>query len=130
LKGEQAIAEADRATVTGSRAADGALFLLLVVVAVVGSWRMQVYFRVTVAEIRATRIDADGSRHEIEVPANLGHTLAATHPPQVLLDELAPQMESIARREEPASRTEWTVRYSYNSSRLDHVRVFEFPAQR
>ena len=54
---------------------DLALFAILAAIAFVGSWRMRVYFRVTVAEVQAARIDADGSRHPIEVPANFTRTL-------------------------------------------------------
>jgi hypothetical protein len=119
----------DRNTITGSRAADIALFLMLAAAATVGSWRVRVYFRVTVAEVQATRIDADSSRHEIEVPADFVRTLAAVYRTEVLMNELASRMELFSRRVAPASRMQWTVRYSYDSSRLDKVRVFEFPRQ-
>ena len=91
---------------------------------------MRVYFRVTVAEVSATRIDADGSRHEIDLPANFARTLAATYGPEVFMNELASRMELFAQREAPASRIEWTVHYSYDSSRLDRLRVFVFPVKR
>jgi hypothetical protein len=120
----------DRNTITGSRAADVTVFLILAVIAIVGSWRLRVYFRVTVAEVRATRIGADGSRHEIEVPADFVRTLAAAYRTEVLMNELESRMELLSRRVAPASRTEWTVRYSYDSNRLDQMRVFEFPRQR
>jgi hypothetical protein len=117
------------ATITGSRQLDIALFLMLATVALVGSWRLRVYFRVTVAEVHATRIDADGSRHEIELPANFARTLAATYSTTVFMHDLAVRMERFSHREAPAARIEWTMRYSYDSSRLDQVRVFVFPEE-
>jgi len=119
-----------RTTISGSRTVDSGLFLLLATLAIVGSWRVRVYFRVTVAEVAALRIDDDGSRHQIELPTNFARTLAATYPPEVLLDELGRRMELLARRNIPTSRTELMVHYSYDSSRLNHVRVFEFPRER
>jgi hypothetical protein len=124
------MATLDRTSIAGSRKADRALFLMLATLAMVGSWRMRVYFRVTVAEVHATRTDADGSRHEIDVPANFVRTPAATYPPEVLMKDLASRMEIFARRTAPASSTEWTVHYSYDSNRLDEVRVFVFPRER
>ncbi len=119
-----------RTTISGSRAVDRGLFLLLAAFAIVGSWRVRVYFRVTVAEVEALRIDDDGSRHRIELPANFARTMAATYPPEVLLDELGRRTELLARRNAPTSRTELIVHYSYDSSRLDQVQVFEFPGER
>jgi hypothetical protein len=121
------IVDADRTTITGSRATDRAIFLMLAALAIVGSWRMRVYFKVTVAEVRATRIDADGSRHELGLPANFARIPAAQHSPNAMLDDLAARMELFARHEPATSRIQWTVRYSFNSSRLDHVRVYVFP---
>jgi hypothetical protein len=115
------------AAITGSRQLDRALFLMLASVALVGCLRLRVYFRVTVAEVHATRIDADGSRHEIEVPANFVRMLAATYSTTVFMHGLASRMEAFSHREAPAARIEWTVRYSYDSNRLDQVRVFMFP---
>jgi hypothetical protein len=101
--------------------ADSTVFLMLATLAVVGSWRLRVYFRVTVAEVRATRTDINGSSLEIELPQNFVRTRAATYPPEVLVDDLAARMENFTRKEMPATRTQWTVRYSYDSSRLDHM---------
>ena len=36
-------------------------------------------------------------------------------------------MERFSRREAPESLIEWTVRYSYDSSRLDQMRTFVYP---
>jgi hypothetical protein len=130
LTQKQKTGASDRATITGSRVADSTVFLMLATLAAVGSWRLRVYFRVTVAEVRATRTDTNGSSHEIELPLNFVRTRAATYPPEVLLNDLAARMESFTRDEAPASRTQWTVRYSYDSSRLDRVCVFDFPALR
>ncbi len=106
---------------------DLALFAILAAIAFVGSWRMRVYFRVTVAEVQAARIDADGSRHPIEVPANFTRTLMATYSTPKFMNELTSRMERFSRREAPESLIEWTVRYSYDSSRLDQMRTFVYP---
>ncbi len=115
-------------TVSGSRRIDLAMFALLAIVAIIGSWRMRVYFRVNVAEVSATRIEADGTRHPIELPQNFARGLSATFAPVDCANELTFRMRRFTEHEASTAHIEWRVRYSYDSSRLDRERVLTLPA--
>ena len=110
-------------TVSGSRRVDLVMFAMLAVVAILGSWRMRVYFRVTVAEVTATRIEADGSRHPIELPKDFARGIVATYSQADYLNELTSRIRHFTNAEAPTSSIEWKLRYSYDSSRLDRERV-------
>ena len=88
---------------------------------------MRVYFRVTVAEVSAARIEADGSRHPIELPANFARGVSATFAPADYMNELTFRMRHFTEHESSAAHIQWKVRYSYDSSRLDRERVLTLP---
>lgn len=88
---------------------------------------MRVYFRVTVAEASATRIEADGSRYAVELPSDFARGIIATYSQAEYMNELTWRMRHFTEAAAPA-RIEWKLRYSYDSSRLDRERILMLPA--
>jgi hypothetical protein len=99
---------------------------------------VRVYSRVTVAEVTLTRIDPDGTRQALPVPAEVWgdgrRRIAARQRPAAMLQS----QEALIRRfmatdprpaaSPPGTRFEWRIRYAENSTRLDRAVVIVVPA--
>jgi hypothetical protein len=139
-----------RILVTGARWSDLLLCLLLACLIVGTSGRLRVYFRVFVAEVSVARVDADGRRHPLPTPEAFRRVGSPTPSPPAALERLVRRIESHASPSgvhtfhaspdasgpdasrppraglphEP--RIVWTIRYSFDSARLDRTRVVAF----
>ena len=120
--------------VTGSRRRDVLVFLSLMCFVLATSYRLRVYFRVTVAEVSVVRVASDGTRQVLPTPEQCRRLWAATQPPVAFLERLElcirtyMRDSSLLRQAEPGSRFEWIIRYAFNSPRLDHQQVIVFKA--
>ncbi len=123
-----------RTFVIGSRRRDYLLFLLLACFVVITSYRLRVYFRVTVAEVSVVRVASDGTRQTLPTPEQCSRLWSATLPSPVFLERLEHCIRMymheslLLRQAESGTRFEWVIRYAYNSTRLDQQRVIVFAA--
>jgi hypothetical protein len=111
-----------RPTATGSRALDVVLIAGGIVWLLATSGPLRVYYEVTPARIRVSRVHADGTRETIETPAPLrgvGDGLGrARH--RLLEFRASPAGRALER---PGTRLEWWIEYSKDSPRLDRIEV-------
>jgi hypothetical protein len=118
--------------VTGSRRYDLLIFIVLACLVIATSYRLRVYYRVTVFEVSVVRVDPDGTRRALQTPEQFRKMSSADKPSKVI-----PGLESGIReyvsnhssslQTESGTRLEWTIRYSFNSRLLNekHVIVFD-----
>jgi len=109
-------------TATGSRAIDRFVFLLLLAVFAVASYRVVVYDRVTPARVEVVAVTADGTRRDLPVPGPLAGIRSDADQTEGLVRSLS-DSDAARRLVPPGGRVEWYVRYSYNSLEFDRVRL-------
>ncbi len=117
----------------GKREADLFIAACVLVFLLAGSFIMRVYYRITVYEIEVVEVAADGSRTLLPTPESISRLRLWHLSAPELLDALDSQLQ-LLQLGEPwreailnGSHFEWTVRYSFNSPRLDQRRVFAYP---
>ena len=121
-----------RPYITGSKKTDIIAFIVLVCLILVTSYRIRVYYRVTVAEVQLVRVNPDGE--VIWVPTdNIVRLFAlASRPPKVIWDSLDYITELYVRnylkfyKVEPGTQFKWTITYSHNSTVLEDKRIISF----
>ena len=117
--------------VTGSRRGDILLFLFLACLVLVTSYRLRVYFQVTVLKTSVFQISPDGSRRLLPTPDEF-HQTWSPHEPSTAISRLEAMISAYMRdlplisKVKPGTRFEWVIRYSYNSRRLDHQHTIVF----
>jgi hypothetical protein len=110
------------------------IFLLLVCFVLATSYRLRVYFRVTVAEVSVVRVASDGTHQVLPTPEQCRRLWWATQPPAVFLERLEHCIRTYMHESpllfhtEPGARVEWVIRCAFNSTRLDQQRVIVFTA--
>ena len=116
----------------GRRAFDLAALGVVLAFFLATCFTLRVYYRVTVYEVSVERIDADGTRTKLETPNAVDQLILWHLEADEVLTRLRRAIDgwmegSGALREiSEGARVEWTVRYSYNSARLDERRVFVY----
>lgn len=119
--------------VFGKRGADLFVAACLLAFMLAGSFIMRVYYRITVFEIEVVEVAADGSRAPLATPESIARLRLWHLSPPELLDALDSQLQILSESEPwrqailNGSYFEWTVRYSFNSPRLDQRRIFSYP---
>jgi len=116
---------------TSSRRGDRIAMVALCGVLLLGLPATRVYFRVTVAELEITRLNAQGDCVSLPIPSSFEPIGPATLPPERMLPRVESQIrdymdDSNLLRE--GDRIEWTIRYSLNSPSLDQKVVYVFQA--
>ena len=115
-----------RASLTGSRAVDVMIFIVVLGLMLAAAPRLRVYFQVTMVEVSVVRIAPDGSRVELATPTAFKHVGDGYWRGDVLIERLKPQIDSYMKTSQwtqgaaPGTRFEWTVRWSDDSLKLDH----------
>jgi hypothetical protein len=119
--------------VTMSRRGDLILFFfLLACMLVLTSYRLRVYFQITVLEVSVTRFAPSGVKEVLPTPRQFQRMPIAVNPPQVVLEMLERRIReymyssSLLSKAEPGTRFEWQIHYALNSVRLDKHRVLVF----
>jgi len=117
--------------VTGSRRGDILLFLFLACLVIATSYRLRVYYQVTVFEVSVVRVDPDGTSRALQTPEQFQKMWSVDKPSKVV-----PGLESGIRaymsnhssslQTQSGTRLEWTIRYSFNSRLLNQQRVIVF----
>jgi len=117
--------------VTGSRQYDLLIFIVLACFVIVTSYRLRVYYQVTVFEVSVVRVDPEGARRVLQTPEQFRKMSSVDKPSKVI-----PSLESGIReyvsnhssslQTEPGTRLEWIIRYSFNSGLLNQQRVIVF----
>ena len=113
--------------VTRSRRRDTAVFLSILGLMVLFSPALRVYYQVTVVEVSVERVTSDGQRATLTTPPEFDRPGNGDWRGNILLARLEPRIRSYMEQSDwgrdapPGTRFEWTVRWSDNSSKLDHV---------
>ena len=129
---EISIPSQNQTFVTVSHWCDLVIFLLLVGLIIVTSYRLRVYFRVTVVEVSLIRIAPNGIRQVLPTPKQFRRMWSATEPTRVALDLLERNINeymyksSLLSHAEPGTRFDWLIRYAFNSTLLDKQLVLVF----
>jgi hypothetical protein len=96
------------------------------------SYRLRVYFQITVVEVSVTRFTPNGVKDVLPTPMQFRRMPIALSPPSNVLDLLDRRIRSymhsssLLSKAEPGTRFEWQIRYAFNSTRLDRRRVLVF----
>lgn len=119
--------------VTPSKRVDLGIFALLLVLSVVGSARLRVYYDVMVGDVHMVRILPDGARELLPTPARfrrVGGFISQEQLVEELQQRITHYMHAVATRPvaAPGTRYEWTIRWSKDSLRLDNAQVLVFTA--
>lgn len=118
--------------ITGSKKTDIIAFIVLVCLILVTSYRIRVYYQVTVAEVKLVRVNPDGK--VIGIPTkNIVRLFAlASSPPKVIWKSLDYITESYVKNYlksntvEPGTQFNWTITYSHNSTVFEDRRIISF----
>jgi hypothetical protein len=107
------------------------LFLFLACLVIATSYRLRVYYQVTVFEVSVVRVDPDGTSRALQTPEQFQKMWSVDKPSKVV-----PGLESGIRaymsnhssslQTQSGTRLEWTIRYSFNSRLLNQQRVIVF----
>lgn len=112
--------------VSGSRRGDVVVFLAFLALSVgVAPW-LRVYYRITAFELTLERLEDDGTRTQLALPAALDFGAYWNRTPEYLLPQIERSFRELAS-EEPQARYELTVNYSFNSPALDQRVVWRAP---
>jgi hypothetical protein len=119
--------------VTPSKRVDVGMFALLLVLSVMGSYRLRVYYAVMVGDVHMVRILPDGTRELLPTPASfrrVGGFMSQEHLVEELQQRITHYMHAAATRPVagPDTRYEWTIRWSKDSLRLDNAQILVFTA--
>jgi hypothetical protein len=112
--------------VSGSRRRDVVLFFVFLGLCLAVSPWLRVYYRITAFELTLTRLEDDGSRMQLALPAELDFHAYWNRTPQDLLPRIELSFRKLAA-EQPPGRYELTVDYSFNSPALDQQVVWQAP---
>ncbi|HTL28004.1 MAG TPA: hypothetical protein VL282_02235, partial [Tepidisphaeraceae bacterium] len=103
-------------SITGSRAVDLTIFLVMLGLMLAAAPRLRVYFQVTMVDVSVMRIAPDGSQLELATPTPFKHVGDGYWRGDVLMERLRPQIDSYMRTSQwmrdaaAGTRFEWTVR--------------------
>jgi hypothetical protein len=120
--------------VTRSRLLDIGLFGFILLLILLLSPRLRVYYRVTVVDVTVEEIQPSGTRRALPTPAELIRPGAGYWDGDSLVDRLAPRISEYMKRSEwpsrvpPGTRYEWRVRWSENSTKLDQAELIVWEA--
>jgi len=112
-------------TVTASRGRDLVIFIALLMVMLLLSERLRVYYAVTVVDVAVTRILPNGREETLPTPRVFARPGGGFWKPEKVIDLVKPQIENYMRSSAWSSeaaagtRFEWTIRWARNSTRLD-----------
>ena len=113
--------------VTGSRRLDVGLFIFILLLIVLQSPRLRVYFGTTVVEVSIEEIQPNGARRPLNTPDTFMRLGAGYWKGDSLVERLTPlisahmEQSDWVREAPPGTRYEWTVRSSEDSMKLDRV---------
>lgn len=113
-------------TVTGSRRRDVGLFLVIALVIVGLSWRLKVYYAATAITVEIQRVDPSGTVATLPTPERFDHLGGGYWRPETIESRIRPlidrhmQSSAWAADAPPGARFVWIVRWSRNTTRLDH----------
>jgi len=122
----------DESSITGSPARDLVLFTLIACLIVITSFRLRVYYQVSVFQVHVTQISQDGSRKVLPTPKYFQRIGSSAHRPDVVLEKAKYQIRKYMRESAPfedvapGSSLEWDIRYAFNSTKLDQKFVMSF----
>ncbi len=112
-------------TVTAAPARDLVTFIALLVVMLLLSERLRVYYEVTVVDVTVARILPNGREETLPTPRVFARPGSGFWRPEKVVDLVKPEIENYMRSSawssEAAAGTRfvWTIRWARNSTRLD-----------
>ncbi len=109
-------------TVTGSRALDRILFVGMLALMGLATPRLRVYYHGRPTNVSVVAITVDGKRSTLETPESLqgGRRGMRSAERQIRSFAETPAARALTP---PGGRLEWSLHYSINSTRSDHVRI-------
>jgi len=120
------------AFVSGSKKFDYALFLIMLVILLAGTYFLRVYYIVTVTEVKVFYTSPNGIQENLPTPPQFKKDPWAAHSPGSVLENLEIRIGEIMFRYEaylyknPGAQIEWVIKYSHNSTKLDRTKVIKF----
>ena len=117
----------NKISITGSRKWDTALFFLLLVFLLIGSYYLRVYYTVTVADYYLVYVSPSGAEQRITLPPREKKYASASVSTQTLLDSIEDRMKKYIGSsglylnylyKTPRARIELIINYSHNSTKL------------
>jgi len=121
--------------ITGSEKSDTTVFITLLVLLLIGSYCLRVYYSVTVADFKVVYISPEGTKQRLNIPQQYKKSFIASKSPKLLLESI----EDTVRKyivgsglffnylyKTPGARIELIVDYSYNSTKLDKKKVIVY----
>jgi len=109
-----------------SPARDMVVFITLLVLMILLSERLRVYYSITVVDVTVARILPNGRLETLPTPRVFARPGGGFWSPERVVDLVRPQIDSYMRSsawsaEAPGTRFEWTIRWARNSTRLSQL---------
>lgn len=121
--------------ITGSRKSDTAVFITLLVLLLIGSYFLRVYYSVTVADFNLVYISPECTQQRLSTPTQYKKNFFASESSQLLLESIEQNMRKYIGGsglflnylyKTPGARIILTIDYSYNSTKLDQKKVIMY----
>jgi hypothetical protein len=114
-------------TITGSRAGDLSIIVVIAGAMLLLAPRLRVYYQVTMVQVRVQRLAPDGTRVDLPTPVEFQHVGDGYWSAETVVPQLRPRIEAYmsgsprAMDVTPGTQFDWTIRWSENSQALDHA---------
>ncbi len=113
--------------ITGSRAGDVVLALLILATIIALAPRLRVYFSVTMVDVSLERVMSDGTREALATPVEFKQVGDGYWPGDAVVSKLRPKIDAymssstLATTAPAGTKFDWTIRWSEDSLKLDHT---------